>query len=230
MKATPIRRLYRAAACFFVALAFSAYHNGSCFAFADGDFQFWSTTGVSFDIHKDWTVAVQEHLKFFHGASHLRYHNTDLGFTYMGLVDWMDIGFNYKQAFLELRDGHWIRENRPHLNITFKGRLGSLDFSDRSRIEYRDKEYVDDLWRYVNKFEVNLPFELTQFKFRPYIADQVYINMDGSGFEKNRVYTGVTFELLEDIESELYYVRQWSEFLGQWQELSALGLQLKFRF
>jgi hypothetical protein len=213
-----------------VVLVFVAYHNRSCFASTDEDFQFWSTVGVSFDVNKDWSAAVEEQLKFDNDAGHLYQHQTDLGFTYKSFADWIDIGLNYKQVFKEQSDDHWSRENRPHLNITFKGRLGTLDFSDRSRFEYRDKEIGDDLWRYVNKFEVNLPFELTQFKFRPYIADQVYINMDGSGFEKNRVYAGINFELKEDIESELYYVRQWSELLGRWQELSALGLQFKFRF
>lgn len=198
--------------------------------FADGDFQFWSTVGVSFDVDKDWSVAAEKHLKFGNDAGRLLYHHTDIGLTYKSLVEWIDIGFNFKQVYQEQSDGSWSRENRPHLNITLKGRLGTLDFSDRSRIEYRDKEYGDDLWRYVNKLEIALPYEFTRFKFRPYIADQVYINLDGSGFEKNRIYTGVTFELSENVESELYYVRQWSEFLGRWQDLSALGLQLKIRF
>ena len=116
------------------------------------------------------------------------------------------------------------------MNITFKGRLGSLDFSDRSWFDYRDIEYGDDRWRYVNKFEINLPFKLTRLKFRPYIADQVYINMDRSNFEKNRLYAGVSFELSKNIESELYYVYQWGKFLDHWFELSALGLQLKLSF
>lgn len=207
-----------------------AYHNETCFAFTDGDFQFWSTTGVSCNVNKDWKVAVEEKLKFVHDAGHLRYHHTDLGFTYKGLAEWIDLGFNFKQVFVELPDDDWSRENRPHFNITFKSRWGTLDISDRSRFEYRDIEYGNDRWRYSNKLEVNLPYELTRFKFRPYIADQVYINMDGSGFEKNRIYSGVSFELSEGIESELYYVYQWSKFFDQWLELSALGLQLKFRF
>jgi hypothetical protein len=213
-----------------VVLSSFAHHNGSCFASTDGDFQFWSTVGASFKVNKDWSAAVEEQLKFGNDAGHLYYHHTDLGFTYKNFADWIDIGFNYKQVYLERSDGHWSRENRPHFNITFKGQLGSLDFSDRSRFEYRDKEYGDDLWRYVNKLEVNLPYELTRFMLRPYIADQIYINMDGSGFEKNRVYAGVNFELYEDIESELYYMRQWSESLGRWEELNALGLDIKFRF
>lgn len=225
-----IKKINRTTAYLIVVLAFFAYHNRSCLAEIDGDFQFWSTAGVSFDVNKDWKVSIEEKLKFVHDAGHLRYHHTDLGFTYKGIADWIDLGFNFKQVFAELPDDDWSRENRPHLNITFKGRWAELDFSNRSRFEYRDIEYGDDYWRYSNKLELNLPFELTRLKFHPYIADQVYINLNGQGFEKNRIYSGVSFELSEGIESELYYVYQWSKFLDQWLELSALGLQLKFRF
>jgi hypothetical protein len=230
IKETPSRRLHGAAVYLFVLLTFLSFRNGICFASSDRDFQFWSTVGASFDVNRDWSAAVEEQLKYGNDAGNLYYQHTDLGFTYKSLADWIDIGFNYKQVYLELPDDRWGRENRPHFNVKFKGRLGSLDFNDRSRFEYRDKEYGDDLWRYLNKFEVNLPFESTRFKFRPYVADQVYINMDGSGFEKNRIYAGVTFKLSEDAEGELYYVYQWYEYLGRWQELSALVLQLKFLF
>ncbi|MHC4511081.1 MAG: DUF2490 domain-containing protein [Planctomycetota bacterium] len=197
---------------------------------ADGDFQFWSTAGVSFGVNEDWTGAVFEQLKFGNDAGHLYLHQTDLGFVYGSLADWIDIGFNFKHSFREDSDGHWSRENRPHLNITFKGRLGTLDFSDRSRLEYRDKEHEEDLWRYVNKFEISLPYEFTQFKFRPYVADQVYINLQGHAFEKNRIYSGVTFDLSKDVVSELYYVWQLGKSDGRWQDLNAIGLQIKLPF
>jgi len=230
IKETPIRRLHGASVYLFVLLASLSFCDGICFASSDRDFQLWSTFGASFDVNRDWSAAVEEMLKFGDDAGNLYYQHTDLGFTYNSLADWIDIGFNYKQVYVELTDDRWGTERRPHFNVTFKGRLGSLDFSDRSRFEYRDKEYGDDLWRYLNKFEVNLPCEFTRFKLRPYVSDQVYINMDGSGFERNRIYTGLTFELSEDIESELYYVHQWYECLGRWEELDALGLQLKFLF
>ena len=230
MEAIPISRFHRATTFLFVVLAIVIYRGGACFALSDGDFQLWSIAGASFDVDKDWTVAVEEHLKFGQNAGHFYYQHTDLGFTYKGLADWIDLGFNYKQVFLKQLDGHWGRENRPHVNITFKGRLGTLGVSDRSRFEYRDREYGDDLWRYVNKLEVNLPHEFTRFKFRPYFADQVYINLDGQGFERNRIYTGVSFELSEDIESELYYVWQSMKLLGEWWDMSALGIQLNICF
>jgi hypothetical protein len=207
-----------------------SFFSGNCFAFPDGDVQFWQTVGASFDLNKNWTVEVQEHLKLGHDAGHLYLHQTDLGFVYKGLADGIDLGFNYKQAFREDTEGHWRRENRPHFNITFNGQLGSLEFADRSRFEYRDKEHQEDLWRYVHRLKVKLPFEFTKFKFRPYIADQVYLNLEGQTFEKNRIYSGVSFELTKNLESEFYYVWQSAKSDGQWKDLNAFGFQLEILF
>ena len=149
---------------------------------------------------------------------------------YKGLSDWIDLGFNYKQGFIKGNDGHWIQENRPHVNITFYGRLGPLDFSDRSRFEFRDRENREDLWRYVYRLEVKLPLEFTRYKFRPYIADQVYLNLEGHTFEKNRIYSGVSFELTKNLESKIYYVWQSAKLDGQWIDLNALGFQIEILF
>jgi hypothetical protein len=202
----------------------------SRFAFADGDVQFWQTVAASLDINKDWTVAVEEHLKLGHDAGTFYYHHTDMGFVYKSFAKGIDLGFNYKQGFKKDDDGHWSRENRPHLNVTFNGRLGTLDFADRSRFEYRDREDGQDLWRYVHRLKVTLPFEFTKLRFRPYLADQVYINLDGQTFEKNRVYSGVTFELSKAVESEFYYVWQSRKTDGRWKDLNALGFQIRIRF
>ncbi|UCC97097.1 MAG: DUF2490 domain-containing protein [Phycisphaerales bacterium] len=229
-KARPIRTLRRTTIYLFGMWVCVACHNEICFAFGDGDFQFWSTAGVSFRLNKDWTGTVEERLKFGNDAGHLYLHQTDLGFVYGSLADWIDIGFNFKQSFREDRDGHWSRENRPHLNVTFKGRLGTLDVSDRSRLEYRDKEHQEDLWRYVNKFEIKLPCELTAFRFRPYVADLVYINLQGHAFEQNRIYCGVTFDLSKNVESGLYYAWQLGKYDGHWIDRNAIGLQIKIPF
>jgi hypothetical protein len=197
---------------------------------ADADFQFWSTTAASFKVDKNWKATVEEHLKFGNDAGHFYLHHTDLGFVYGGLADWVDLGFNFKELFKEEDDGHWTRENRPHLNVTLKGRLGELDWTDGSRFEYRDREDQEDIWRYVNRLKVKLPYEFTKFKFRPYFADFVFINLDGQTFDKNRVYSGVSFELLKDVESELCCFWQSGKLDGRWEELIGVGLQVSIPF
>ena len=197
---------------------------------ATEDFEFWSATGASVRLSKDWTVGAEEILKFANGAGHLYLNQTDLGFVYGGLADWIDIGLNFKESFKEEDDGHWSRENRPHLNITLKNQVGALDVSDRSRLEYRDFEDDDDTWRYINQLKVKLPCEFTRFKIRPYFAYQLYLNMEGHAFEKNRVYSGASLKLSKDIESELYYVWQSGKSDGCWDDLNAIGMQLKIAF
>lgn len=182
------------------------------------------------DIHQDWTVSVQEHLKIGDDAGKFYYHHTDLGFIYKSLTDGVKLGFNYKQVFKKDDDGHWEPENRPHVNLLLKGRLGTFDVIDRSRIEFRDRQEDEDLWRYTHCLKVTLPIELTTFKFRPYFADQVYLNLEGQAFDKNRIYSGVIFELPRKIESEFYYVWQSSKPDDQWEDLNALGLVFKIRF
>jgi hypothetical protein len=197
---------------------------------AGGDVQLWNTATASLKLNKDWKATVEEQLKFGEGAGHFYYHHSDLGFVYGGLADWIDLGFNFKEVFVEEDDGHWSRENRPHVNITVKGPVGPFDVSDRSRFEYRDLENENDLWRYVNRLKVKLPFELTKFKLRPYVADQIYLNMEGRAFEKNKIYTGATFRISKALESEIYYFWQLGRFDGQWEDLNVLGLQLNISF
>ena len=197
---------------------------------ADGDVEFWQSAIACFDINPDWAVAVEEHVKMGHVAGNVYYHHTDLGFVYKSFAEGIDLGFNFKQVFKKDDDGHWCRENRPHLNVTFKGWLGPLDFADRSRMEFRDRECDEDLWRYTHRLKVKLPYEFTRFKFRPYVADQVYLNLEGQTFEKNRIYAGIMFELSKNLESEFCYVWQSAKPDGQWEDLNALGILLRIRF
>jgi hypothetical protein len=199
-------------------------------ALADGSVQFWQTTAATVDINKDWMATVQEHVKLRQHAGTLYYEHTDLGFVYKGLASGIDIGFNYKQVFCKDDDGGWSRENRPHLNVMIRGRLGAFDFFDRSRFEYRDKQDERDLWRYVHLLKVAMPFEFTRFKVRPYVADQVYLNLDGQVLDKNRIYSGVSFDLAKNVRGDFCYVWQSEKSDGCWEDLDALNLLLRIRF
>ena len=216
--------------CFVVTVIAVLLISEICFAFDDGDFQYWSTAKFSFDIDKDWKITFEEEFRLGDDAGHLYRHHSDLGFVYKSLADWIDLGFNYKQVFQKDSKGTWRQENRPHLNVTLKGKLFGLDLSDRSRLEYRDRENKKDLWRYRNKLTVKLPLELTALKLQPYLADEVFINLDGEGYNRNRLYSGLSLKLSKNIKAEVYYLWQSSESSGGWEDINVLGTQLKFYF
>ena len=202
----------------------------TCFASDDGDFQYWSKAGASFDIDKDWKFTFAEEFRLGNDAGDFYRHHSDLGLVYKSLVDWIDLGFNLRWVFEKDSEDKWRQENRPHLNITVKGKLYDFDVSDRSRFEYRDRENKKDFWRYRNKVTVKLPLELTALKLQPYLADEVFINFNEDDFNRNRLYSGLSLNLSKNIKAEVYYLWQSSRSGGDWKDLNVLGTQLKFSF
>ncbi len=216
--------------CFIAAVIAILLINGICFAFDDGDFQYWSNAGASVKLSKNWTATVEEELRMGGDAGRLYYHHSDLGFLYSGLADWLDVGFNYREVFETDSSGKWRQEHRPHLNVILKSKLFGLDFSNRSRFEYRDRENQKDLWRYRNKTTVKLPFELTSLKLKPYVADEIFIPLNDDNIERNRLYSGVTFNLLENLKADIFYLWQASRSGKEWKDINALGTSLKLYF
>ena len=216
--------------CFYLTVVTIVLISDICFAYDDGDLQYWSTASASFDIDKDWKFTFKEEFRFKESGGHLYHHYSDFGFVYKSFADWIDIGVNYRQVFEEDSKGKWREENRPHLNVTLKGKLFDLDLSDRSRLEYRDRENKKDVWRYRNKFMMKIPLEFTKLKLQPYLADEVFINLDKEGYNRNRLYSGVAFKLSKNVKGEIYYLWQSSRSGGGWKEINVLGTQLKFYF
>ncbi len=202
----------------------------ACFGFDDEGFQYWSSAGTSFDIYKDWKVSLEEELRFGDDGGNLYYEHSDLGFMYGGLADWVDLGANFRLVYEKDSNDKWRRENRPHLNITFKNQIFGLDVSDRSRFEYRDKENKDDVWRYRNKVTVKLPIEITALKLKPYFADEFFVTLNDDNVDKNRFYSGVSLKLTGKIKANVYYLWQSSRSGNKWKDINALGTQLKIAF
>jgi hypothetical protein len=207
-----------------------SFANAPCFGMDDGDFQFWSTASVNFEIDKRWSGNLEEEFRFGDGAGELYYQHSDVGFVYGGLAEWIDFGLNYRLVFEKDGADEWRRENRPHFNVTLKGKLSDLSVSNRSRFEYRDRENKSDMWRYRNKTTLKFPVKLTALKLQPYLADEVFINFGEQDIHRNRFYAGVALNLLKQLKGEAYYLLQSSKSNGIWIDFYVLGIQLKIYF
>jgi hypothetical protein len=216
--------------CFIVAAITVVLISGVCFASDDGDFQYWNITDLSVDANNDWKFTFQEELHFGESGRRLYYQHYEPGFTYSGLAKWIDLGFNYRQVFERNSKGKWKREDQPNLNVTLKGKLFGLDVSDRSRIEYRVLEDRKDVWRYRNKVAVKLPFELTELKLQPYVADEIFVPLDDVDINTNRLYAGVLFKLTKNMGCDLHYLWQSTRSNGGWTDINVVGTAFKFSF
>ncbi len=202
-----------------------------CFGFDDEGFQWWTSTGVSMKINKDWKCTFTEELRLGDDGGNLYREHSDLGFTYSGLADWIDIGANFRIVYEKNGHDEWRRENRPHLNVTLKGRLFDMALSNRVRLEYRNRENKDDVWRCRNKVTVKLPFELTALKLKPYVAEEIYVTMNDDNIDRNRLYAGASFGLTETVSADIFYMWQTSRSSnGNWGDIQVLGTGVKLRF
>jgi len=201
----------------------------NCHAFDDGDFQCWNNAVISWKANKDWRITLDEEFRFGDDGNSFYYRHSDLGLTYSGFAEWVDIGINYRHIF-EKKSTGWKEENRPHLNATLKWKLCDFSFSNRARFEYRNREDAEEYWRYRNKFAIKLPFKLTKFEIQPYIADEIFYDFDQERLNRNRFYGGLNFKLAKNLKAEIYYLWQSSEKNDKWNDLYILGTKLKIYF
>ncbi|MDT8301474.1 MAG: DUF2490 domain-containing protein [Sedimentisphaerales bacterium] len=225
-----MKKRTKIATCIFIFVMCGYTYNTSCFAFNDEGFQLWSGASASFDINKEWKGKFEEEFRLGDDGGNLYYQHSDIGVTYTGLADWLDLGFNYRYVFEKDSSEKWREENRPHFNVTAKGLLLGLEVSDRSRFEYREREIKEDVWRYRNKITLKLPFVLTDLKLQPYIADEFFITLNDDNIDRNRLYFGLPFKLSENFKTDLFYLWQSSRSSREWKDISVIGVYLKFNF
>ncbi len=229
MRRKRLNKLPKIKVCFLAGLICGGLSGKPCLANNKSGFQYWSRAGFNFDLDKEWTVTFEEEFRLGDDGGNLYHHHSDIGLVYKGLADWIDVGANFRKVYEDAGDT-WQEENRPHINITLKGKLGDIAVSTRSRFEYRDREEKEDIWRYRNKVTFKLPGELTKLKLKPYLAEEVYINFNEEGYVRNRFYSGVAFNITKNVKADIYYLWQSSRASPGRDDLHALGTKLVFRF
>ncbi|MBM3251176.1 MAG: DUF2490 domain-containing protein [Candidatus Omnitrophica bacterium] len=199
------------------------------FAFDNGDFQVWNNEALSWKIRRDWKMAFEEELRFGDDGGNLYYQHSDLSIHYSGFSKWLSMGLGYRQVF-EKKKGEWKEENQPNFIITLKEKIANFELSDRNRFEYREIEDSDDGWRYRNKITIGLPFEFTRQEIKPFVSDEIFVDIDKEELSQNRLYSGFSFKIIKNLNGELYYLWVDSKKSGKWIDSFVLGTKLAYSF
>ncbi len=178
------------------------------FAAENGDFQYAHRNAVALRLTKDIEFSAFNELGFDNNAGNLYAIVSDLGIHYYGFADWLDVGVHHRIIPFE-SESDWDLENRTYLDFIFKFPLWGLELSDKNRFEFRAIENRKFKTRYRNKLKIELPFEIGKRKIRPYIADEVFLNViGGDGLDRNRVYSGIVLDLFTNTRLNLQYFWQ----------------------
>ncbi len=199
------------------------------YAYDDNDFQVWHTENQEVKLNQSWKATAEQEFRWGDNASDFYYQHYDMGIVY-GLNKNFDLGLNYRQVLEKDSKGKFREENRPHINGTVKWELFGFKFDDRNRLEYRNFETKNAAWRYRNKFGAKFPWKFTRLEIQPYLADEIFINFNSTGFSRNRFYAGLGMSFFKNLKGEIYYLLQSTDSSGKWVKANVLGTKFKLIF
>lgn len=110
-------------------------------------------------------------------------------------------------------DGRRIQEHRLVLNATIKFNAGAFAFMDRNLLERRVRHSSADFTVYRNRLQIDHPAKIGSFKFKPFIADEIWYSTQTSnaktlGWFRNRISAGIIKQFGEHFSADIFYLRQ----------------------
>ena len=110
-------------------------------------------------------------------------------------------------------DGRRIQEHRLILNATVKFNAGAFALMDRNLLERRVRHSSADFTVYRNRLQIDHPAKIGSFKFKPFIADEIWYSTQTSnaktlGWFRNRISAGIIKQFGERFSADIFYLRQ----------------------
>lgn len=109
--------------------------------------------------------------------------------------------------------GRHINEDRWVLNVTGKFSAGKFLFTDRNLIERRVRYNNPDFTVYRNRLQIDYPAQLGEFKFKPFVADEIWYstqsaNAQNFGWYRNRLSVGIIRQFNARFTGEFFALYQ----------------------
>ncbi len=131
-----------------------------------------------------------------------------------------------------------IHEERLVLNVTGKFNLGQFAFTDRNLIERRVRHSAADFTVYRNRLQIDHPAHLGGFKFRPFIADEIWASTQSRtvaqgggdfGWYRNRISVGISKQLSKHLLGDFFLLYQ-HDGLSRPGNIPVVGTFLRYTF
>ncbi|MBC8344829.1 MAG: DUF2490 domain-containing protein [Candidatus Marinimicrobia bacterium] len=193
------------------------------FAGSSGEIHLWHAEKFNRTLSDKWALALEQD---FRSLSGLYYVHSDLGLKYKLSPKWA-LNINFREVF-ENKDGIWVSEHRPHGTISTKIKIGALNVSARSRIEYRLKQDKDPAFRNRDMVSIGFGKGITPLKLIPYIADEVFYDFEKKELNRNRAYVGFSIKSIPTFSPTVYLMQQAGLKDGKWKSIYILGFKFSF--
>lgn len=195
-------------------------------AYDDGDWQLWAEVSLEDSVTENVKVKVSSETRFGDDMADRYVQLMQAGLTY-AVSPSLSLGAHYGAQYTRAIDG-WTEEQRPMIEATLKKDIKGFSVKDRNQVEYRRRKELDDIVRYRNKLTIELPLRLTEWKIRPYLADEVFVDSDQGELNRNRASAGLT-AAVGRARPDLYVMWQADDKDGISTDTYVAGVKLGFK-
>ena len=200
------------------------------YAYNDNDFQYWPQVGLKASLAKRWKLTADTQFRFGNNASDLYNTFAEVGGKYAP-YDFFSAGLSFRYSYTKGSNGTLTAhsEYRPIIIGWLSHDFGPVKLVDRSRFEYRATEIFPNTWWYRNRLDIILPIILQSVELRPYIANEIFVNLTDGTFPQNRLYAGFRFSIVENFETDFYYNRFFLK-ANKWKAYNVFGTIFRLVF
>ena len=206
-----------------LALLFVFLLNTLLFADNPAEIHLWHAEKFNRKISDKLSIALEQD---FRSESGLYYVHSDFGFKYKIGSRWA-FNINFREVF-ESKKGVWVSEHRPHGTVSTKVSLGALAISARSRLEYRIKQDKDPVFRNRDMVTIKFGQGFTALNIVPYIADEIFYDLENKKLNRNRAYVGITIQSVPYLSPTVYLMNQSDFKEHRWNSFLILGFKFNF--
>ncbi|MBF0489860.1 MAG: DUF2490 domain-containing protein [Candidatus Omnitrophica bacterium] len=162
-------------------------------------------------INQDWTVYLYQEFNFDGDHHHdLLGVCNEPGVVYSGLAKWLDITLA-ACTYHGKTNSEWQGQVVPYVAGTLKWTLAGFDISNKSRIEYDQRNYkLYDRWRYRDVFSIVAPYKWTLFQIQPFVANELYYDFQAHYLTGNQLKMGIQFPVVKHVSALIWYMRDMS--------------------
>jgi len=185
--------------------------------------ELWQAAKISKPINDTYTLSMEGDFRSFNLGEQLKYYHGDMGISFP-LISNFKVSVNIREVF-EWKGDIWKQEHRPHGTISTKMKLGLFGVSARARLEYRIKQDKDPVFRNRDMVSIKFGNGFTPLELVPYVADEIFYDMEESELNRNRFYVGCEIKSISMMKVIIYHLIQDDWKNNGWEQTYIVGMK-----
>lgn len=195
--------------------------------YAAFDTQYWTNIGITKTLSPKYKLDFSEEIKWGNNYSEMFLHRTDLNLA-INISRKLKVAFAIKQ--INIKSQVWSQIRSSYIDVQFTLGNEKLQFKDRNRFEYLMRKAAKNIYRYRNKGTLSTNIMLFGKNWTPYIAEEIFYDINIDILKFNRLYTGIQFMLNKGIKTDLFYLLEHKKNRSSYLTHHILGTTLRYQF